>query len=79
MKPKEIKSEHKELMEEIGRRVKKLRTDKSIAYIEMAKAIGLSRNAYHSIELGHVYFNFSSLLLIANYHNISVSALLEGL
>lgn len=79
MKPKEIKSEHKELMEEIGRRVKKLRTDKNIVYIEMAKVIGLSRNAYNAIELGNVYFNFSSLLLIADYHKISVSTLLEEL
>jgi transcriptional regulator with XRE-family HTH domain len=79
MRPKEIKPEHQELMKEIGRRIKKLRTDKSIVYIEMAGEIGLSRNAYHSIELGHVYFNFSSLLLIANYHKISVSTLLEGL
>ena len=49
MKPKKIKPEHKELMEEIGRRVKKLRTDKNVVYIEMAKDIGLSRNAYNAI------------------------------
>ena len=79
MKPKEIKPEHQALMKEIGRRIKKLRTDKNIGYIEMAKAMGLSRNAYNSIELGLVYFNFSSLLLIANYHCISVSKLLKGL
>jgi transcriptional regulator with XRE-family HTH domain len=66
-------------MKEIGQRIKKLRTDKKIGYIEMAKAMAISRNAYNSIELGNVYFNFSSLLLIANYHNISVSTLLEGL
>ncbi len=79
MKPKEIKPEHKAMMEEIGRRIRKLRTDKKVVYIEMAKAIGLSRNAYNAIELGNVYFSFSSLLLIANYHNISVSKLLKGL
>ena len=79
MKPKEIRPEHQAMMKEIGQRIKKLRTDKRIGYIEMAKAMAISRNAYNSIELGNVYFNFSSLLLIANYHNISVSTLLEGL
>jgi transcriptional regulator with XRE-family HTH domain len=79
MKPKEIKPEHQALMKEIGKRIKKLRTDKNIGYIEMATAMRISRNAYNAIELGNVYFNFSSLLLIANYHHISVSILLEGL
>jgi transcriptional regulator with XRE-family HTH domain len=79
MKPKEIKPEHQELMKEIGRRIKNLRTDKNLGYIEMAKAMGISRNAYNAIELGNVYFNFSSLLLIANYHSIHISKLLRGL
>jgi transcriptional regulator with XRE-family HTH domain len=79
MKPKEIKPEHQALMTEIGRRIKKLRTDKNLGYIEMAKAMGISRNAYNAIELGNVYFNFSSLLLIANYHSIHISKLLRGL
>lgn len=60
MKPKDIKPEHQPMMIEIGRRIKKLRTDKKIGYIEMAEAIGISRNAYNSIELGNVYFRFSS-------------------
>jgi transcriptional regulator with XRE-family HTH domain len=79
MKPKEIKPEHQVLMTEIGRRIKKLRTDKNLGYIEMAKAMGISRNTYNAIELGLVYFNFSSLLLIANYHSIHISKLLRGL
>jgi transcriptional regulator with XRE-family HTH domain len=79
MKHREIKPEHQKLMQEIGRRIKKLRTDRELSYIEMAKAIGLSRNAYNAIELGNVYFNFSSLLLIAKYHTVSISKLLDGL
>ena len=79
MKTKEIRPEHQAMMKEIGQRIKKLRTDKKIGYIEMAKAMAISRNAYNSIELGNVYFSFSSLLLIVNYHNISVSTLLERL
>ena len=79
MKPKEIKPEHQALMIEIGKRIKKLRTEKNVGYIEIAKAMGISRNAYNSIELGNVYFSFSSLLLIANYHGVPISKLLKGL
>jgi transcriptional regulator with XRE-family HTH domain len=79
MKPNMIKSEHQELMKEIGKRIKNLRIQKKIGYIEMARAMGISRNGYNNIELGNVYFNFSSLLIIANYHSIPVSKLLKGL
>ena len=79
MKPKVIKPEHQSMMFEIGRRIKKLRTDKKIGYIEMAKAIGISRNSYNAIELGNVYFSFSTLLLISKYHCVPVSKFLKGL
>lgn len=79
MKRKEITPEHIVLLKELGKRIKKLRTDKNIGYIQMSKEIGLSRNAYNDIELGNSYCNFSSLLLIADYHGVSVSILLKDL
>ena len=79
MERKEIKLELQAMMKEIGKRIKKLRTDRNIGYIQMAKEIGISRNAYNAIELGNVYFNFSTLLLVANYHGVSVSRLLKNL
>lgn len=79
MKRKEIAPEHKVLLQELGKRIKKLRTDKKLGYIQMAKEIGLSRNAYNDIELGNSYFNFLSLVLIAKYHDASISVLLKNL
>lgn len=79
MKRKEIAPEHKVLLQELGKRIKTLRIDKKLGYIQMAKEIGLSRNAYNDIELGNSYFNFLSLVLIAKYHDISVSDLLKNL
>lgn len=79
MKRKEIAPEHKVLLQELGKRIKKLRTDKKLGYIQMAKEIGLSRNAYNDIELGNSYFNFLSLVLIAKYHDVSISVLLKNL
>jgi transcriptional regulator with XRE-family HTH domain len=79
MKRKEIRPEHQVLMTELGKRIKKLRTDKNIGYVQMSKEIGISKNAYNTIELGNVYFNFSTLLHIANYHGVSLSNLMNDL
>ena len=79
MKRKEIAPEHKVLLQELGKRIKKLRTEKKLGYIQMAIEIGLSRNAYNDIELGNSYFNFLSLVLIAKYHDVSISVLLKNL
>ncbi|MGD0581495.1 MAG: helix-turn-helix transcriptional regulator [Bacteroidales bacterium] len=79
MKRKVIEPGHIVLLKELGIRIKKLRTDKNIGYIQMAKDIGLSKNSYNSIELGNSYCNFLSILRIADYHHVSVSTLLSGL
>jgi transcriptional regulator with XRE-family HTH domain len=79
MKPREIKQEHQATLKVLGQRIKKLRTEKKIGYIHMANEIGLSKNAYNSIELGNVYFSIYSLMLIANYHGVSISSLMMDL
>lgn len=79
MKPKSIRPEHQELLKEIGKRIKQLRSDKKIGYIQMANNVGLSRNSYNAIELGSVYWNSFSLLKITEYHNIPLEELFKGL
>ena len=78
-KPKEIAPEHQDLMKAIGKKIKELRTAKQLGYIEMAKEIGISRNNYNLMELGKIYFKFSTLLLILDYHKISVSEFFKEL
>lgn len=78
-KHKKIEPEHMQLMKEIGNRIKKLRTEKNLGYIEMSMMIGLSRNEYNLIELGQVYFKFSTLLRILDYHKISFSNFIKEL
>ncbi len=70
-KPKIIAPEHQKLMSEIGERIKKLRLEKEKGLIEMAKEIGISRNEYSAIESGKIYYKFSTLLRILDYHKIS--------
>ena len=77
--PKEISGEHQDLMAEIGERIKKLRTDKGKRLIEMSDSIGISRNEYSKLESGKLYFKFSTLLRILDYHQISFSDFIKGI
>jgi DNA-binding XRE family transcriptional regulator len=69
--PKEIAPEHKKLMTEIGSGLKKLRTDSNKGLVEMAKSVKISRNEYSQLEKGQIYFKFSTLMRILDYHDKS--------
>lgn len=72
MKPKDIPQEHQELMIEIGKRIRELRKDKGMSYIEFAEQIGISRNSYNQLELGISNFQFISLVTVLKYHGIEL-------
>jgi len=77
--PKEIKPEHQELMSKIGKRLTEVRLEKKISSSGLAKELGISRNAYHLMEAGKIYFNVLSLLQILDYHQIPATAFFENL
>ncbi len=54
--PKEISSEHKELMIEIGERLQELRKKRRKSSSSLAKELGISRNAYRYMETGKALF-----------------------
>jgi transcriptional regulator with XRE-family HTH domain len=78
-KHKKIVPAHQKLMKKIGARIKKLRTDKKKGYVEMAEMIGISRNEYNLMELGKIYFKFSTLLRVLDYHKIKFSDFIKDL
>jgi DNA-binding XRE family transcriptional regulator len=71
--PKEIRPEHKDFMSSIGKKLNDLRNSKNLSSQGLAKQAGISRNAYHQMECGMVYFNFLKLIQVLDYHKISVS------
>jgi DNA-binding XRE family transcriptional regulator len=73
MNPKEINPKHQEMLNKLGEKLKELRIMKNISSTGLAKEIGVSRNGYHQIEFGMVYFNISTLLKVLDYHKLSVS------
>jgi transcriptional regulator with XRE-family HTH domain len=79
MKPADIDFRYKDLFLEVGEKIKDLRKTKDISYTEMAKEIGISRNGYNNLELGKSNFQFTTLLRILSYHNISIFDFFESL
>ena len=77
--PKKITPEHQELMVKIGEKLQELRKAKKISSSGLAKEVRISRNAYHQLESGKVYFNVLSLLQVLDYHQILVSSFFENL
>ena len=66
--PKKVLSEHKEFMGRIGLKLKSLREENGLSSSALAKKVGISRNNYHQMEEGNIYFNFLSLLKIISYY-----------
>lgn len=77
--PKEIELQHQELMSKIGMKLAELRKAKSFSSSGLAKELGISRNAYHNMESGKVYFNLLSLLQVLDYHQITATNFFNGL
>ena len=77
--PKEIKQEHQELMVKIGGKLQQLRKAKKISSSGLAKEVRISRNAYHQLESGKVYFNVLSLLQVLDYHQITIEDFFKNL
>jgi len=73
IKQEQISPEHQKLLLEIGSRIKQLRTNQTKGYIETANEIGVSRNTYNLLELGRINFQFSTLLQVLDYYEISLS------
>lgn len=71
--PKEIKAEHQEFIKKVGDRLKQIRESKEMSASRLAKESNLSRNLYHQMEHGRVYFTISSLLRILDALEVSAS------
>lgn len=70
--PKEVRPEHILMMQAIGSKLIILREEKKISASKLCKDLGISRNSYHQMESGKVYFNILNLILVLDYHHISV-------
>jgi transcriptional regulator with XRE-family HTH domain len=78
-KTENIPAEHQELLLKVGKRIKQLRKDRQMTYESIAKEMGLNRTTYNLMEQGKLNFQFSTLMLILKYHNLTVSEFFKDL
>jgi DNA-binding XRE family transcriptional regulator len=70
--PKSIRKEHNEIISKMGQKLQELRRKKGISSSGFAKEVGISRNGYHQMENGKVYFNIMTLMQILDYYKLSL-------
>ena len=77
--PKEVKAEHQEFIKKVGDRLKQIRESKELSAARLAKDSNLSRNLYHQMEHGRVYFTISSLLRVLDALEVKASEFFKKL
>ncbi|MBR5524116.1 MAG: helix-turn-helix transcriptional regulator [Clostridia bacterium] len=59
------------------RRIRDLREDKDLTQTQMGKILSCSQRVYSNYERGDIDIPTTTLIKIANFHNVSVDYLLE--
>lgn len=77
-KPKDVETQHQDVMVEIGQKLEKLRTNKKMSVSGLAKELGISRNAYRQMEKGEVYFSTYNFLKVLDYHSIDLTTFFKS-
>ena len=72
-KPTDLPEEHQELIKQIGAKLRSMRKDLSKSYETIAEETGLQRTTYNLLEQGRLNFQFSTLLQVLTYHQLSIS------
>ena len=73
-----MKNESKQFLQQIGDKVRELRTDRKLTQAQLADACGLHRTFIGSVERGERNVAVLSLRRIAKALRVSVSHLVEG-
>jgi DNA-binding XRE family transcriptional regulator len=77
--PKTVKPEHQAFMDKVGTKLMTLRKEMNLSTSALAKQAGISRNNYHYIETGRVYFNIESVLQVLDFFQADASEFFETL
>ncbi len=64
-------------MIQIGHKLKELRREEGITQQEFARRLGIGRENYTRYETNAVRPNYETLILIADYYNISLDELFD--
>lgn len=72
MNERSLKGNHLKTAKQIGDKIKRLRKEKGISYVQLASVLNINKNTYYQIETG-TNFQIRTLLIILDYHQLSLS------
>ncbi len=67
-----------QLVNDIRKRIKKIRVEKGYSQEYMADMLSISQNAYHKLERGRTRINLKKFIEIAKILEIEISELING-
>jgi len=70
--PKQVEKQDAAIIEEIGKKLERLRLKQGLSNHAFTKDLGVSRTAYNQMEKGEIYFNFRNLLVILNHYGLDL-------
>jgi len=75
--PKQVEKQDAAIIEEIGKKLKKLREKQGLSVHAFTKDLDVSRTAYNQMEEGSVYFNIRNLLVLLNHYSLDFKTFIE--
>ncbi len=75
--PKQVDKQDAAIIEEIGKKLKKLREKQGLNIYAFTKDLDVSRTAYTQMEEGSVYFNIRNLLVLLNHYGLDLLTFIE--
>ena len=77
MNERSLNDDHLKIAKQIGDKIKRLRKEKGISYVQLASILNINKNTYYQIETG-TNFQIRTLLIILDYHKLSLSEFFHG-
>ena len=75
--PRRVEKQDVAVIEEIGKKLEKLRIKQGLSVHAFTKDLDVSRTAYNQMEEGAVYFNIRNLLVVLNHHGLDFKKFIE--
>lgn len=75
--PKRVEKQDVAVIEDIGKKLEKLREKQGLTIHAFVKDLPISRTSYTQMEEGRIYFNFRNLLIVLHHHGLDLKKFIE--
>jgi transcriptional regulator with XRE-family HTH domain len=72
MNERDLSEQHIEITKRIGDKIKRLRKERGVSYVQLASILNINKNTYYQIETG-ANFQIRTLLIILDHYKLTLS------